>query len=321
MTSRYSVVVIAVVVMLVGCAAPAASGDRSASASAAGPVASESAAVPSASAAPSDSAAASAAPAPSEASSDRQLAVPGFASVVADTLQMRQDPGLNGEVVMTGEFCIDNPDPDCERPFLIGTENGYVELYLVDGPVEADGYAWYLAATEMHTEERSSLYPEAVGWVAAGDGTDAWLVPASRTCPTEPVQLADVTLVAMTRLEMLHCFGSEPLTLRGWYPELPPGEEESPADRESCLAEAAWLLCGSIFDLLRPEEAEWAGDADYLSLVVDVEAGVTMPARSQWIEVTGSLDHPQSATCGDAGLVVICRSMFVVSSARPSNAP
>jgi hypothetical protein len=237
--------------------------------------------------------------------------------VTADRIFIRVDPGTDGEPITSADACIDNPDPNCVQPFMLGTVTGYVQLYLFDGPVEADGYAWYLAATEMHTPERASVYPEAVGWVAAGDSEDAWLVADERTCPAQPVELAEITSLVMTRLERLYCFGSEPLTVRGWYPDLPPGESErSPADLEACRAENGWPACGSLYDLLRPEESEWAGDAHYLDFVLDPSAGITMPGRSGWIEITGSFDHPASSECVGVSGVLNCRATFVVSSVR-----
>jgi hypothetical protein len=254
-------------------------------------------------------------PAPPSGGIGGDITVPGVARVTADQLLIRREPGLTAEPVMTAEACIDNPDPNCRKPFMLGTERGYVELYVFDGPRQADGYDWYLAATEMLTEERSSAYPEAVGWVAAGDEADAWIVAAPRDCPSQPVELADVTNLSMTRLERLHCVGRQALTFRGWYPELPPGEEEPTAYLEDCREELGWLPCESIFDILRPETGSWAGDADYLDFVIDPAAGVRMPARNQWVEVTGSFDHPAASTCGDVGAVLICRFTFVVTSA------
>jgi len=235
-----------------------------------------------------------------------ELVVPSFVSVTADRLLIRQEPGLTGEPLMNHDSCIDNPDPNCARPILIGTESSYVDLYLVDGPVEVDGYEWYLAATERE---------EVVGWVAAGDDADAWLVSAPRSCPSQPLELADVTILATTRLELLHCFGRQALTFRGWYPDLPPGEQETNVGLEDCRAERGWLLCYSIFDILRLEPGSWAGTADYLAFAVDPAAGLSMPARSQWVEVTGSFDHPAANTCGEVWTVLSCRSTFVVSSA------
>jgi hypothetical protein len=231
---------------------------------------------------------------------------------------MRRDPGLSGEVVVTFDSCIDNPDPDCGRPLLLGTESGFRWVYLFDGPVEADGYTWYLAATEMNTETHASAYPQGVGWVAAGDEADAWLVPdPDRSCPEPPIELADVTNLVMTRLERLECIGNQQLTLRAWYPALPPDAVDVPAEAEQCRVQYGWLACGSIYDILTPEERGWPGDAHYLDFVVDPDAGVSMPARGRWITVTGSFDHPAAVACGGPGATLMCRFAFVVTMAEP----
>jgi hypothetical protein len=292
-------------ILLVGCAAPADSSLPSLSQRS----------QPSASSVLGETASAAPTSSATPAQADAELIVPGFATVTADRLLIRQEPGLTGEPLVNGNFCIDSPDPNCARPFVLGTASGYVELYVFDGPVTEEGYVWYLVATEMNTETHGSAFPEAVGWVAAGDDVDAWLVSASRSCPNRPVELADVTYLSLTRLEMLHCFGRQLLTLRGWYPSLPSGEQESNPDLEACRMERGWLPCYSIFDILRPEEGTWAGDAHNLVFAVDPDAGVTMPARSQWVEVTGSFDHPAASTCGDVAAMLNCRATFVISSA------
>lgn len=202
----------------------------------------------------------------------------------------------------------------CEQPFMLGTVSGFKWVYLFDGPVNADGHEWYLAATEMNTEEHASTYPEAIGWVAAGDGEDAWLVPDERSCPAEPIELADVTNLALTKLEMLHCLGGEELTLHGWYPPLPPGESE--ANLDECRASAPWLRCSSVLGMIRVVESSWAGDADYLDFVIDPASGVVMPARGQWITVTGTFAHPAATECGDEAEVLLCRLQFVLTRAE-----
>ena len=51
-----------------------------------------------------------------------------------------------------------------------------------------------------------------------------------------------------------------------------------------------------------------------LSFTVDPVAGVGLPARGQWIEITGAFDHPASRQCGpDAGSILICRAVFVAT--------
>jgi hypothetical protein len=269
---------------------------------------------PSASTAPSATAQPSAGP--SATADAASLPVPGFATVTADALTVREEPSLTGEPVIDRSTCIDNPNP-CERPFTIGTDRGFLWVYLLDGPVSADGHDWYLAATEMNTEQHASTFPEAVGWVASGDAEDDWLVVDDRSCPADPLELPDVTNLALTKLEMLHCLGDRQLTVRGWYPPLPPGETEQTATVEECRASQPWLICASIFDLVRPTQAPWAGNADYLDFVVDPGSGVVMPDRGQWITITGSFDHPEAQSCGDAAQVLQCRFSFIVTSVEP----
>jgi len=244
------------------------------------------------------------------------LAVPGFVTIAADALIVREEPGLTGEPVIDASTCIDNPNP-CERPFTVGTDRGYLWAYAFDGPISADGYEWYLIATEMNHPDHGSIWPEAVGWVAAGDGEDDWLVPDVRTCPGEPIELADVTNLALTKLEMLHCLSARELTLRGWLPAVVDGERDPTVVVDECRMRSPWLMCGSMFDMVRPVEAGWAGDADYLDFVVDPASDIVMPNRSQWVTIAGQFDHPDAAACGDAAAVLICRSSFVLTSIEP----
>lgn len=239
------------------------------------------------------------------------LPVPGFVTVSADALLVREAPGLAAAPLIDRSNCIDNPNP-CERPFTLGNKWGYLWGYVFDGPVRTDGYDWYLLATEMNTPQRASTHPSAVGWVAAGDATNAWLVADDRPCPSEPIELADVTNLALTKLEMLHCIGDQQLTLTGWLPGLPSSEDDP--DMSECRETYHWLTCGSIFDLIRPVERGWAGNADYLDFVIDPSTDVVVPERGQWVTVIGAFDHPEAADCGDVAAVLICRFSFVVSS-------
>jgi hypothetical protein len=240
-----------------------------------------------------------------------QLPVPGFVTISADALLVRQEPGLDGEPVIDRSTCIDNPNP-CERPFTMGNDRGYLWGYVFDGPISADGYAWYLIATEMNTEHHASTYPESVGWVAFGDGEDEWLIPDERPCPDEPIELADVTNLALTKLEMLHCLGGRELTLRGWLPALGSSEHDPDLIAE-CRDQNPWLTCGSLHDLIRPSSSD-LGSAEYLDFMVDPASTVVVPRRGQWVNFTGAFDHPDADTCGDVAAVLVCRFTFVLTS-------
>jgi len=237
------------------------------------------------------------------------LQVEGFAEVVADRLQMRKAPGLDAEVVVEplyGDYPPGTPFP----PVVIGREGESTLVYLLDGPTAADGFEWYLVT---EGEGRGSGH---LGWVAAGDAEDAWLVPTTVPCPDEPVELADVTLMAISRLQAIHCLGGREITLRGYYVAPPPNESE---DQGECVAEPAWLVCDFGWHGLRTLEAPWAGDANHLPIHLPPDLG-PMPPRPGWIEVTGQFDHPAAAQCGDGrpGSDLGCRMEFVVTSARPA---
>jgi hypothetical protein len=295
--------------VLVSCASVSASPSARPQASEDVPSLSASASAPE----PSATTAPSAAPTPAPIAG--QLPVPGFVTVHADDLLIREEPGLDGKPLVDRSACIDNPNP-CERPFTLGTTYGYLWAYLFDGPITADGYDWYLAATEMNTEHHASIWPNAVGWVAAGDGEDAWLVADQRSCPQEPIELAEVTNLALTKLEMLHCLGDKELTLRGWLPAQ--GADEDPdASLAECRTNFPWLMCAPLLDIVRTVERGWAGNADYLDFVIDPSSDVVVPERGQWVTLTGAFDHPDADTCGDVAEVLICRFSFVISAIQP----
>jgi hypothetical protein len=237
------------------------------------------------------------------------LPVEIFAEVVADRLLMRVAPGLSSDVLQYGQGG-DHPPGTVFPTATLGRDTEWTLVYLLDGPVAADGYDWHLAAAT----KLEDTYPRYVGWIAAGDAQDAWLVQTDVPCPQAPVQLADVTNTAMGRLTAIYCLGGQELTLRGYYTEDP---EAHLAPRE--CDEAAWMHCDLGWHVLRVLEAPWAGDGNALDVKPHPDMG-PMPTRQSWIEVTGQFDHPAAAECGDGqpGSDLYCRWSFVVTSARPS---
>ena len=61
------------------------------------------------------------------------------------------------------------------------------ELVVLDGPVEASGYDWYLVDVTSEPPEDVS-YP--FGWVAAaGKDGEAWIAPERHDCPKRPTEV------------------------------------------------------------------------------------------------------------------------------------
>ena len=228
-----------------------------------------------------------------------------MATVVADSVVVRTEPGRQSDFVI--QPCTGDGGP-CPN-LLLGPNTQFTSVYLIDGPVQADGYEWYLAAVTSPY----SLFAEQVGWVPAGDRAGPWLVPAETDCPQEPIELADVTYAAIPPLELLACVGSRELTLTGWLPAPPPSEAASDVCQPLSDREA---FCDFGYTILRPVEGEWAGSADHLPWIGETAAGLSAPPRDAWVTIRGSFDHPASAECFDGApfSVLLCRTDFVVTS-------
>jgi hypothetical protein len=74
-------------------------------------------------------------------------------------------------------------------------------VFVVDGPIRADGHEWY----EVLTED-VGLWQ--FGWVAAGDQGEAWLEPAAAECVDDP---GTRELDMMWAAEFLVCYGDRPV--------------------------------------------------------------------------------------------------------------
>ena len=123
-----------------------------------------------------------------------------IAEVVTSDLVMRTAPAVTPESIV--------------YPGRLGPGD---RLYLVEGPVPADGYDWYLAspyeARVNRESDASSTEWVRFGWVAAADKTgEAWIVPIEPECPTE------ATVDTLHDLEpalRLACFGDASVSLEG----------------------------------------------------------------------------------------------------------
>jgi hypothetical protein len=240
------------------------------------------------------------------------LAPNAFARVVPASVNVREQPGLDAPNV---GIPIADGEP---LPAVVGTASGSEHVFILEGPVQADGLEWFRVGP-IEYESYSGIGPYFIGWMASGDGTDAWLV-VENPCPVGPMTLTDLTYASTTTnwATRLGCFRGQELTLSGWYPELPPDFETS----GPCAADpaVAYFFCNYAAHDIRPIEMPFYDDrnANRLDFVVIPGSGIVMPSRGQWIEITGHWDDLASALCpssGDLG-TLSCRIQFVISSVR-----
>lgn len=230
------------------------------------------------------------------------LAVGRMATVVADSVVVRTEPGRQSDFVI--QPCTGHGGP-CPN-LLLGPNTEYTSVYLMDGPVQADGYEWFLAA--VSSPEAS--YPWFAGWIPTGDSAGPWVLPTEAQCPVEPIELEDVTLGA-PQLDLLSCLGDRELSLTGWLPA-------PPSTNEECVPiPGRDALCSFGPTIVRSEEAEWAGDGSTSRpWIGETAAGLSAPPRDAWVTIRGSFDHPASRQCfdGDPHAVILCQLDFVVTS-------
>jgi hypothetical protein len=267
-----------------------------------------------ASAAPSATATASA-----DAPTQPQLAQDSVVATTVDRLTVRSAPGLSGE--------------------RLGTLESGALSFVAGGPTDADGLRWYLISglglppnTGCAGDPETDPYncPIWFGWAAAAsEAGDPYLVEHDLACPDEPLTAEGLAL-GRTALERLACFGSEPITFRGWWPEIP----DDAGLGGACASQdkpSGWLLCQNInYNLILIDESEHFFGVG-VRVSIDPDSDAAMPERGTWVEVRVHLDDPAAQTCGeDAGaeselesqqIVLNCRAEMVLEAAQAVDGP
>lgn len=211
------------------------------------------------------------------------MAVDSLVEIIGD-LVVRSDPGIE--------------PPSTMFPAGLSPSD---RAFVVDGPVEASGYAWYLVAPLTRGDGSSGPF----GWIAAASREgEAWIRSIEPPCPAT-VDLA--ALLERQPLERLACFGNETLTVD--TPVVSCGAGSGP-----WTWDPPWLVmvggCGLSLD------ATGQG-----VLLYRVPPGGTDPSSGP---VVGHFDDAASASCSaitaDPAVpapsreeaVVICRTQFVI---------
>jgi hypothetical protein len=117
------------------------------------------------------------------------LGIDRFAEVVTTDLVVRSAPGTGRDSEMYGTVAN-------------------LAVTVLDGPVQADGYEWWLIRP-IHSD---GFEPPPSGWVAAGGQGEVWLAPTSISCDDAPTSEA---LWGMPSAMWVGCYAGVELTLRG----------------------------------------------------------------------------------------------------------
>ncbi len=205
-------------------------------------------------------------PIPPIAARPGPLRVDGFADVLVTDLAIRSKPAATDSKV-------------------VGRLTTGDRVFILKGPVEDSGYAWYrvLSSPEYLTSFSWNWGLERVkrGWVAAASlEGEPWLAGRELACPRQA--LDEAVPVRMSALEHLSCFGSQTISLtaqRSSYDDL---------WGQMMRGTPAWLNDPFLQVEYRTPFAN--------QMVVRYAPGVDAPT-GDWARLTGHFDDPASATC------------------------
>ena len=229
---------------------------------------------------------ASASPDPTPASTPHAsvLEVGGFADVVTTDLVVRSAPGVGADSEIYGTI-------------------EHIPAYIVAGPVDADGFAWWLVAHARHDQ----LGGPPAGWVAAaGKDGEVWLAPTQPECPPAPTGDEAAWFNASI---WVSCYTGVEMTLEGALGGC--AASESPVWDNAC-----WLY--PCEDDVAP--ATCLDGFDLSSVILHFDG---VPAQQEGrITVSGHFDDPDATRCAAVGgplaplAVFECRTHFVVTSSE-----
>jgi hypothetical protein len=200
-------------------------------------------------------------------------------------------------------------------------------LFVIDGPVAASGYDWFLVMPMGEADLQVHPDPPRLGWIAAaGKDGEPWVKAQSFACDrADPFDTLSDFDYPPSGLIGLACFGDSALRfdadLVSGRVECDPPSTRDPSWLDPCREGLA------LADPARVKEDPRRLDVTF-DPAVDVDA---LPGGGSGMEVavtvTGRFDHPAARTCGNEpgpsnGLqaprppleVLGCRAQFVVTS-------
>ena len=212
-------------------------------------------------------------------------------------------PGQFAEVVTTGLVVRSAPGTGADSAIYPQWLDAPLKVYVVDGPVVAEGYIWYLVTSVL--EPWLEATPS--GWVAAAskDG-EPWLAPSTMPCAAAPSM---DELLAMQSVHRLGCYAGQELALEGFV--------NGCASAAGGPWESGCFVYGPGFDVeATPRPCIDVCFERYIIVhFAELPAGGEGPVR-----FAGHFDDPAARRCAPdpSGLalldVLACRTQFVATS-------
>jgi hypothetical protein len=246
-------------------------------------------------------------PSVSQARSSYVPIVGATARTVESNVRVRSAPGTGGDSALL-------------KPLLpAGTW-----LYVVDGPVRASTYDWYLVVPV-----ETNVLPS--GWVArASRSGTPWVTPTVYPCPPVPTSMG--ALAALRANVGLACFAGVPISVKARLVDCNCDVDALPVyDPEWFGWPGGTLIVPPSADRAPVLTSRWFGlildpDGDHPDpLPVGRYLGGASWSDGGVVEVSGLFDHPAAAACTvtqpDATTAVAtpaCRSMFAVTRIAPA---
>ena len=187
----------------------------------------------------------------------------------------------------------------------LGTLPADATAFVLAGPVDADGHAWYQlanlgnpSADECAAETRPFHCAPWVGWAAgAAPEGDPWLEPIDTDCPAERDTPAYISTDALTRLA---CAGDAEWKLVAYVAPMAAGRGCFPV----WIVDPFWMDSACTLNFPQPAESETDMDTS-IQAFVPPELGECLPAacppfdelKGSWVEIVGHLDDPAAETC------------------------
>ena len=223
-------------------------------------------------------------------------------------------PAVGGLAFLTRDAEL-FPEPSTAATARETLDADTTRLYVIEGPVEADGMVWWKVLPYALPGAPASAHD--VGWLAAAavQSDEPAMLGYVPDCGAPAIDLTDATAFPLGLYEGVACFGRDDVTITGQL-------TCSLADVETSTSGPDWMTQDRSCTFDSPDGAPIV--AVYGQPVFDLVGADQQPVTGRY-RVTGHWDDPQASRCigggregdpSDEALQIGCRDSFVVTNVQ-----